>query len=237
MPDAVDRLRRLPDSDRHDVLAAAREIAACRRVLRRAGETMVARLTRSTAPPEPWRHYPQGGDVYDPNSHAQYYFHCHAEAGDDGEVGHFHTFLRPAGMPPGIAAQGVPAAAVAEEAPSHLVAIGIGPAGDPVRLFTTNRWVTGEAWYPAPAVEAMLGRFAIDRQHPSWAVNRWLTALFRLYRPEMGLLVRARDEAVRRWQAGHPDRDAFEDRDLEVASTMRIDLDARLLEIERALAR
>ena len=236
MPDAVDRLRRLPDPERQDLRAAAREIEACRRVLRRAGETMVARLVRTEGPPEAWQHYPRGGDVYDPASHAQYYFHRHEDAAGGGEAGHFHTFLRPAGMPAGLVHQGMPAAAVADGAPSHLVAVAVAATGDPVRLFTTNRWVTGEAWYPAAAVEAMLGRFVIDREHPSWAVNRWLTALFRLYRPEMGLLLRTRDEALRRWQLAHPDRDALEDRELEVASTIRIDLDQRLGEIERALA-
>lgn len=233
--DAVDRLRRLPGAERQAMVAAAREIEACRRVLRRAGETMVARLTSTAEPAEPWQHYPPGGDVYDPVSHAQYYFHSHAHVGPDGEVGHFHTFMRPAGMAPGTPELGIPPEAVAEAQPSHLVAVAVDGAGEPVRLFTTNRWVTGEAWYPASAVEAMLDGFAIDRQHPSWAVNRWLTALFRLYRAEMGLLLRARDEALRRWQAAHPDRAALEDRAFEVASTMRIDLTTRLGEIDRAL--
>ena len=237
MADAVERLRRLLPEQQKQLLAAAREIAACQRVLRRAGETMVERLTRATVPPEAWEHYPPGGDVYDPVSHSQYYFHRHSDDALGEEVGHFHTFLRPAGMPPGLAPSMVPPDGDGAVLPSHLIAVGIGSTGAPVRLFTTNRWVTGEAWYEAGMVEAMLPSFAVDRQHPSWAINRWLTALFRLYSAEMGLLLRARDEAVRRWQAAHPDRDALEDREFEVASTMRIDLDGRLAEIDRALGR
>ncbi|BBK41653.1 hypothetical protein STVA_16730 [Allostella vacuolata] len=237
MADAALRFRRLPDGERQGLIAAAREIEACQRVLARTGETLVARLSGAALPPEPWLHYPDGGDVYDPTSHAQYYFHRHAEPDGTGEVGHFHTFLRPAGMPPGLQPERRPPDAAADNAPSHLVAIAIDGAGAPVRLFTTNRWVTGEAWYPADAVEAMLDRFVVERQHPSWAINRWLSALFRLYRGEIGLLVHARDEAVRRWRASHPGVDALEDRGLETASTMRIDLAERLREVDRALGR
>ncbi|ROP83728.1 hypothetical protein EDC65_4377 [Stella humosa] len=234
-PDAgTHRFQRLPLLERERLVAAAHEIEACRRVMARAGETMIARLTRSDATPACWQHYPDGGDVYDPVSHAQYYFHSHAEPGVDGEAGHFHTFLRPAGMPSGLVPER--RAPGAHLAPCHLVAISVDRTGAPLRLFTTNRWVTEEAWYPSAAVEAMLDSFAVDRPDPSWAVNRWLTALFRLYRDEMQLLLRARDEALRRWQAAHPDGDALEDRGLEVASTMRIDLDARLVEVARTTA-
>jgi len=62
--------------------------------------------------------------------------------------------------------------------------------GDPIGLFYVNRWVTDETWYPAEAVIAMLDRFAIDHVFPNWAVNRWLTALLRLYRPHIEALIR-----------------------------------------------
>lgn len=229
-------------------MAAAREIEACGRALARAGETLVGRLTRGVARPEPWSHYPPGGDVYDPQSHAQFYFHFHPEAdpaptagpreAGQREAGHFHTFLRPAGMPYGLAPER-PASAPAggRDAPSHLVAIAVDQAGLPVRLFTTNRWATDEAWYGADAVVAMLDRFAVEPGDPSWAISRWLTALFRLYRPEMAVLLRARDEALRRWQAAHPEVDVLEDGRLETASTMRIDLAARIRAVDGGMAR
>ena len=113
-----------------------------------------------------WRHYPEG-EVYDPVSHAQYFDPRHpADRRLSGEHGHFHTFLRADGMPPGVAPLVWPEAAVAEKAQphgaprkrgmreevSHLVAISIDARGAPIRLFTTNRWVTGETWYPAEDV-------------------------------------------------------------------------------------
>ncbi|HLJ65019.1 MAG TPA: hypothetical protein VKT70_12980, partial [Stellaceae bacterium] len=41
-----------------------------------------------------WVHYPEG-DVYDPLSHSQYFFHLHPrDQRGAREYGHFHTFLR-----------------------------------------------------------------------------------------------------------------------------------------------
>jgi len=40
-------------------------------------------------------------------------------------------------------------------------------SGRPIRLFTTNRWVTGDVWYPASAVIAMLERFEVEVVRPS----------------------------------------------------------------------
>ncbi|MGE0714735.1 MAG: hypothetical protein AB7P02_04765 [Alphaproteobacteria bacterium] len=219
-----------PSSDLAALVSAAREIEACGRMMTREGGTMAERLAGPGRAIAAWQHYPDGGDIYDPASHAQYYFHAHDDGGP--EIGHFHTFLRPAGMPPGV----VPAAAEARavSGPSHLVAIAVDAGGNPVRLFTTNRWVTDETWYPADDVVRMLDRFAIDRRQPSWALNRWLTCLFVLFRPEMAALADARDEAVRRWALAHPDADPLEDRDLETLSTIRVDLARRIAAIDDA---
>ena len=50
---------------------------------------------------------------------------------------------------------------------SHLVAIAVNSRGEPIRLFTTNRWVTGETWYHADDIIGMLDRFAIFDVEPS----------------------------------------------------------------------
>ena len=163
-----------------------------------------------------WRHYPDG-EVYDPNSHAQYFYHAHPVSGrPTREHGHFHTFLRAEGMPVGTAPLLLPEIAVAEvpalppQAPplkrgtreevSHLVAIAVDPRGEPIRLFTTNRWVTGETWYRADDVIRMLDRFAIAEVEPSATLNRWVEAILRLFRPQIAALLRARDETVMAWR-------------------------------------
>jgi hypothetical protein len=118
---------------------------------------------------------------------------------------------------------------------AHLVAMAIDVGGEPIRLFTTNRWVTGETWYGADDMIRMLDRFDLQTDAPSLPLNRWLAALVHLFRPEIAVLLRNRDKAVQEWQwrwrrRGH----VFEDTRLEVTSSFEIDLEARLALVERA---
>jgi hypothetical protein len=198
-----------------------------------------------------WRHYPDG-DVYDAASHAQYFYHRHAAAerdrGGNAEHGHFHLFLRAEGMPRGASPLLLPEAAIAnlptppQAAPSkrgardevsHLVAVAIDNRGEAVRLFTTNRWVTGETWYRAEDVIRMLDRFSLDAAEPAGVVNRWLAAIVRLYQPEIAMLLRKRDEAVMDPLRRRRKIDVFEDPKLEITSSLPIDLDARLAAVDR----
>jgi hypothetical protein len=39
---------------------------------------------------------------------------------------------------------------------THLLGIAVDARGLPLRLFTTNRWVTDETWLPAPSVLGMV---------------------------------------------------------------------------------
>lgn len=196
-----------------------------------------------------WRHYPEG-EVYDPASHAQYFFHHHPDQPGEGvpaEAGHFHLFLRGEAIPPGIAPLLLPEAAVAnaplprQSAPlkrggrdevCHLVAIAVDGRGEPVRLFTTNRWVTGETWYGAADVIRMLDRFRIANDQPPALVGSWLTALVRLFEDDIAGLLLARDKTVqeRRWRSRG---NALEDPRLEVTSNLPVNLDARLAEVEQ----
>src|SRR5205823_13048563 len=92
----------------------------------------------------------------------------------------------------------------------HLVAIAIDWQGQPIRLFTTNRWVTGETWYRADDVIRMLGRFHIAGDMPSAVLNCWLGALVRLFEPEIAVLLRNRDKTVTEWRWRRRS-DVFED--------------------------
>src|SRR6185437_3121052 len=194
--------------------AAGRELVECRRVLAKSGDTVLGEALGGGMIVD-WEHYPQG-DVYDPETHAQYFYHAHPAAERlTGEQGHFHTFLRPRGMPAGTRPLIMPELAIADSpaAPagpavpqpnqgagndelSHLVAIAIDMTGEPFRLFTTNRWVT---------------------------------ALFRLFRPQMAELLLARDAAIMSWRRRHRGKiHVFEDRRLEVASAVDVDVDEQL---------
>jgi hypothetical protein len=141
-------------------------------------------------------------------------------------------------MPAGVAPASLPdfePKAVADDLVCHLVAISMDRSGWPIALFTTNRWVTGETWYAAEDVAAMLDRFDMKVDKPSWSVNRWLTAMVRLFRPQIEDLLRQRDARIGAWQAAHPEANAYEDRRLEVTSHLPIDIEAQVRALEQRL--
>ncbi|HYH17554.1 MAG TPA: hypothetical protein VD995_02950 [Azospirillum sp.] len=222
---------------------AAAEVKTCQRVLAKTGDTVVGELLRGQGTVYEWRHYPPG-DVYDAEYHAQYYYHCHPEGErPTGEHGHFHTFLRPLGMPEGVRPAPLPdqppahrsSGAGDNDALSHLIGIGMDHAGRAVRLFTTNRWVTGETWYPAADVIRMLDCFEVDHARPSWPANRWVTAMLRLFRPQIDTLLHERDAAVGRWADAHPDVNVYEERALEVLSQIAVTVEEQSAAVDRAL--
>lgn len=219
---------------------AGLEILQCYHVLQKAGLNIVGEVLRDTLNKGEtfyeFNHYPDD-DVYDRETHAQYYYHAHR--GEVGEHGHFHTFLRPKGMPQGLAPIEHPATdpwPQGEEALSHLITIAMDSYGYPTNLFTVNRWVTAEAWYPATQVIQMLDRFVIGHAFPSWPVNRWISAMFVLYRPHIEALLKQRDEIIWAWAATHPGEDVFEDRALDVTSQLTISVEDTLREIEQAIS-
>ena len=201
---------------------------------------VVAEMLKGAGPFHEMCHYPPG-DVYDPESHAQYYYHSHRRDPPAGaEHGHFHTFLRPGGMPAGVRPASVPGQAEArdpDDAVSHLIGVSMDTAGRPIGLFTTNRWVTDETWYSAEDVIRMVDRFAVDHPMPSWPANRWLTALVRVFRPQIAELLRARDRRISELRDRDPDRAVLEDRTLEILSEASIDLPRQIAAIKAALAR
>jgi hypothetical protein len=216
---------------------AGMKAVACIHDLHTCGSNLVIEVLRGCGDFAEWEHYPPD-DIRDPKSHAQYYFHAHPQAErDQPDYGHFHLFMRPKGMPAGIRPvnlEGTPLASD-NDALSHLIAISMTPAGMPERLFTTNRWVTGETWHKAGDVIGMLDRFVIDLDHPSRALNDWLTAMLVLFRPQVEELLVERDRIILQWQADHPDPDVFEDQRLEITSSLEISLYSQIEWLDRQL--
>jgi len=212
---------------------AAREVVECHRVLAKTGDNVVGEVLPRDATFYEFDHCPPG-DIYDPESHAQYYYHAHR----DGEHGHFHTFVREKGMPEGVEPVVQSEAAYFEQRNDrlcHLVAISMDRRGWPIGLFTTNRWVTTENWYPAADVCRMVERFKIDLARPSSPPNHWVTAMVRLFRPQIETLLHQRDAKVVAWHKTHPDADVFEDRRLDLPSQVAISLDEQIHAVDAAL--
>ena len=147
-------------------------------------------------------------------------------------------YLRPKGMPKSVKPAKVPDHKKPEgdnDELTHFVGISMDRAGFPIRLFTTNRWVTGETWYKAPSVISLLDRFDMDLAYTSLPVNIWITAMLQLFRSDIEALLKARDQAVRDWQAKHPDETVYEDRGLEITSTQDISVEKQIKGVQRAL--
>ena len=107
--------------------------------------------------------------------------------------------------------------------------------GLPICLFSTNRWVTGETWYRADDVCALIDRFDIDHAQPSWPVNRWITSMLQLFHPQAVALIRARDTRVNDWAAENPSENSYEDRDLEITAVIDISIDDQIAAVRAAL--
>jgi hypothetical protein len=216
---------------------AADDVLEALRLMGKAGTNPVAQVLKHQGEFVEFDHYPKG-DIYDDESASQYYYHAHRS--ETGEHGHFHTFVRAKGVPTGMSPApytGGGERPLGDEAICHLVAVSMDRSGLPVALFTTNRWVTGETFYAAMDVIRTVARFEVDHVDPCLATNRWISALLRLFAPQIEMLVRQRDLAIAEWQARHPDRDAFEDRELEITSRIAIDIDEQAARIDEELAR
>jgi hypothetical protein len=247
-------LTRLSRAELDRMAACGREVSACQRLLAAAGMSVVGEALRGGGAFYEWHHYP-AQDVYDPATHAQFFYHAHPASERPGEHGHFHTFLRERGMPAGVRPLVLPELAIADaltapaavpSAPQpnpgededgwcHLIAISMDAQGRALRLFTTNRWVTSETWYTAADVTSMLDRFAMGGEAP---LNRWITAMFGLFRPQIAGLIEARDAAVMAWRRRRRGKvHVFDDRRLEVTSSLDIDVEAQQGLVEAALRR
>ena len=227
----------LPTDRLREMARAGADVVECHRVLANTGGNIVGELLRDVETFYEWDHYPDG-DVYDSETHSQFYYHTHPPEERSNEHGHFHTFMRPLGMPKGVRPAVVDDFKMPDDendALSHLIGISMDKYGVPIRIFTTNRWVTGEIWYGADDVRKMLDYFLIDHAQPSWPVNRWVSGMVRLFRPQIASLIDARDDAVAGWSEAYPDRNVYEDEDLEVTSMMDVDIDAQIAAVSAAL--
>jgi hypothetical protein len=160
-------------------------------------------------------HYPRQ-DVVDTHHGTRFYYHAHASRRRPGsEHGHFHLFAQ--GSQPGDF--------------THLAGISLDPQGQPIRLFTVNRWVTGETWQQAAEIELDLARFAVHTRGRMAPVARWLTAMVRLFLPQLVQLVRRRDAVMARRSARQAWETLCEDRRLDVVTESRISLSRRIQQL------
>lgn len=234
-------LAALPTEDLERMGQASLRILECYHVLQKSETNVVAELLRDCENFRQWAHLPED-DVIDNKSGGQYFYHAHApqERGTDWsfEHGHFHTFLRRTGIPEDAAPVVVPGDDQPEctsQTNCHLITVSMNAAGYPVRLFTVNRWVTGDTWYAADDVCQFVSRFEIDQVQPSWPVNIWITEMLRLFRPQIAQLLLERDATIASWGQAHPGRNPYEARDIEILSWTDISVEQQVAALDAEL--
>lgn len=232
---AIERLPRARLEEMHD---AAETVLECETVLAKSGMSVVSEVLRGQGDFLTWERYPRG-DVFDTETHCHYFYHAHdAREMAQGENGHFHLFMRPEGIIPGLEPWDLPGARIPEDGASrfvHIGAISVDAQGRALRIFTTNRWVTDECFYRAEDVIRLLDHFAIELAHPNWAVNLWLSGMVTLYRPQVEALLRARDAQIEARLAEHPGSDVLEDRGLQNITEWPVDHVAQIGMLEDQL--
>ena len=237
-------LKNLTDVELENMYEAGAVVLETMRVLQRTEKNVVSDIMRFSDTFYEWEHIPTE-DVYDFETHSQYYYHAHEKDGGvhDDEHGHFHTFLRAKGMPENLRPVKVddfdPEKDIKDlsDINSHIIGIGMDGNGLPMRLFTTNRWVTADTYYKAEDIIQMIDLYNVDHTEPSWPVNLWVTNMIRLFKPQIIELLKERDITLNEWKEKYPDRNLFEDRELEVTSLLDISIEEQLDHIEEEMFR
>jgi hypothetical protein len=168
----------------------------------RAGSSLAHAALAGAHDFEVLRHYPER-DVVDATAGTRFYYHAHRL--DDPEHGHFHLFVH--GQRAGEF--------------MHLAALSLDVNGQPMRWFTTNRWVTGEHWRPAAQLLPHLRRWHVRTGGRLAPVATWLNAMVALYADELAQLLRERDARMAPLLQGRSRAGCeavLEDRSLDVIS-------------------
>ena len=212
-----------------NMVEAGLEVLNCHRVLAKTGDNLVGELLKGYDDFFEWDHYPKG-DVIDKETHCQMFYHSHKVGEREAEHGHFHTFLHKKAFPKKLSPKDLPDKdQLQNKHPlTHLIGISMDQSGIPFRLFTVNRWVTGEVWYDCEDIIAAIDNFEIDIVQPSWVVNIWLSNMVQLFRPQIIELLHERDKVVNAWVEKNPDKYVYEDRELEVTSVLDVSVDGQI---------
>jgi luciferase family oxidoreductase group 1 len=176
--------------------------------------------------------------VLDEQTGCSWFYHAHDNGGGRpwDEHGHFHCFVDTRRLPAQAKPLALPAEAdLAAGGTVHLPAIAIDARGVPTALFVPNRWVTGEWLYPAAEVAPLAAGFALGADSQFALTSRWLSAMFRLFEPQIAWLLHERDTALD--EARRADPDCADGEALEVLAFTPIDVDTHIAALDRAWRR
>jgi hypothetical protein len=207
-------------------LTYAQQVLETQQQMTDAGKNILYYTLRRKRRHEHMSHYPKG-DRIDHQTGAQYFYHCHRENFDSTEHGHFHCFLRYKHIPKHI--KPFPLAdwdRYIDNPMTHLIAIAMNQFGQPIRLFTVNRWVTSEIWYDALHLPQFIKRYKMTlSDDPYWLIlDKWVEGMLHLFAPQIAWLHHARDKKIKAHGVDNP----YLDHELEELSELPIDMKSQI---------
>ncbi|MCZ6645882.1 MAG: hypothetical protein O7B79_06530 [SAR324 cluster bacterium] len=182
----------------------------------KAGGGSVISLVMDGKELEDWEMYPWDGGIFDKKTRSQYYYHSHPQS---PEHGHFHAFFHHG------------------KQLAHLVAVAMDNQGEPLELFTVNRWVTDDVNLPPQKLKSYLPRFQVGSQRKYEDVHNFLRDIFALYQPDIGMLLERREQVFKTYRLAHNGQQPYEDRALEVTSSLPTNVGAQISRLEAELKR
>ncbi len=174
----------------------------------------LAAVLGSHASPAAFHQYPDPGINWIGRG-LGYFYHSHGpRRGQRAEHGHFHLFARQ------IERRGKNR----ERAYAHLLGIEVDARGAPLRLFTTNLWVTAGRWRSAAFIARELRRFARIATRPDSGPERWVGMLLKLFPAQVGDVLRQRELRVARWRREHTTERRLWDHRIHTLSSAQLSL-------------
>jgi len=161
---------------------------------------------------KPYQRYPEKPYNFG-NKHWRAFYHCH-DAKDETceEHGHYHFFTRDK----------------LQDSWSHVAAMGMNKLGQPVRLFTTNLWVTDGIWFKSSLLNKQMDILRHSKEDT--LVANWLKSALLLFYNEINNLLLQRDKAASNLYPGNLDK-LFIDHNVNYLSESSIDLNKQLLKL------
>lgn len=194
-----------------DLWLAAQELANIQMQYAESGRTLNEAALCGAKDFIEWQHYPIN-DLVDEVSGYEFYYHAHStDEMPHGEHGHFHVTKRDT------------------KGFHHLIGIALNPKGLPIRLFTTNQWVTGEEMADSTMAIKSIRKFEMVKKGRMALVSRWLSALITLFSVEIEGLILERDQKIAQLVTEMGNRElVMNSRKHNVLTECKIDLMGRL---------
>jgi len=177
-----------------------------------------------------WDHLPKP-DIYDESTGFQYYYHAHAASErEENEHGHFHVFVNLKKRLPEVVRKDY---GDKKRCLAHLLAISVDGQGIPLRLFTTNEWVSDDQFVPATTLLPFVEQFEITDDSRLPEVTAWVNGVMATVLLQARYLIEQRDLQLRNWANGAL-QEVLQNKEYEIPSSLPFNLFSHAQEIEKA---